>query len=279
MKTASSAPNTSVNSVSSTASRIPAEKSMKRDVLVDREAVGQDRLDPVESPEHLVDDRDGVAARLLEDSDADGRLAVVAVPARAGPRRRPRRARRRTGTRARRPACAITSRSSSASVRNSASVFTPYSTFAPSTKPPGTSTCSRWSAASTSPAESPRARRSSPRSQIRIARSLRPNVWTPTTPGIVSKTGVTSRRTYSLASTSDSVVRNGIHRIGWSLKSKSLTTGGSISGGSSRRTAAILSRTFCAATSRSVPSSNSTRIWRRRPRTSSTRSSARRRSC
>ena len=52
----------------------------ERDVLVDGEAVGEHRLDLVEAPEYLVHDRDRIAARLLEDADAHGGLAVVAVP-------------------------------------------------------------------------------------------------------------------------------------------------------------------------------------------------------
>ena len=56
------------------------------------------------------------------------------------------------------------------------------------------------------------------------------------------------------------VVRSGIHRIGWSLGLNVPTTGGSMFDGSSFRASATLSLTFWAAMSRSVPSANSTSI-------------------
>ena len=68
----------------------------------------------------------------------------------------------------------ITIAPSSSIERNSASVFTAHSTVAPSTKPPGRSTCSRRRASSTSPTERLRARKASGWTQIRIFRSRSP---------------------------------------------------------------------------------------------------------
>ena len=130
------------------------------------------------------------------------------------------------------PTEATTSRRRSSTERNSASVFTWYSTRWLSTRPPGTSTCSRWMAAVTSSAASPRERSSSPSSQMRIARSWRPKSMVPATPGRVSTRGLTRERTNSLTSTEGRSAKIGTHTTGWSPKSSFTTSGGSTSSGS-----------------------------------------------
>jgi hypothetical protein len=79
--------------------------------------------------------------------------------------------------------------------------LTVYSTRALSTFPPGISMCSRLMASSTSVAARPRARISSPSSQIRMARSRLPKSTIAATPGTVSSWGLTWCRMYSLTST------------------------------------------------------------------------------
>ncbi len=110
----------------------------------------------------------------------------------------------------------------------------------------------------TSPAASPRARSSSPFSQIRMARSRRPKSTTEATPWTVSTRGLTWWRTYSLASTTSRSDITGSHSTGSSAKFSLSTTGGSTSLGRRKRAWATLSRTSWAAMSISTPSSNST---------------------
>ena len=86
------------------------------------------------------------------------------------------------------PATSATIRLARSSIDlNSASVFSEYSSAWLSSRPAGTSMCSRCSALTTSSTPSPRARSASPSIQIRIARSRLPKISVPATPEIVSR--------------------------------------------------------------------------------------------